>query len=178
MGLEVEEAREPAVGGRDDTRAGSDMDVDPTPPDTRYPSRHRTQTERMNIKHPEDYSNTKSYSGDTADGVIHATVADEISADFEQGADLEYVLGVALVQTFNLKQGLKLFGKRAEDATTKEFTQLHDTEAFVPLDASTLSQRGDALPPCWHRLSAGIASMSVRTAGLSTYTWPSTHMTR
>lgn len=117
----------------------------PTP--SRYPSRQRRQADHMNIKHSSDYDSTKSYSGAAHDGVIHATVAEEVAADFEQEPDLEFILGVALAQTYNLKQGLKLFGKRAEAATTKEFTQLHETESFVPLDAKSLSyeERREAL---------------------------------
>ena len=133
--------------GKDAPQDGANGDATPPAQTSRYPSRTRTQPNHVNIKHPSDYSNTKSYSDAAVEGVIHATVADEVSADFEQGADMEYLLGVALVQTYNLKQGIKLFGKRAEDATTKEFTQLHDTEAFVPLDANTLSyeERREAL---------------------------------
>ena len=38
----------------------------------------------------------------------------------------ENFLGVILVQQYNLKKGLELFGKRAEEDTTKELHQIHD----------------------------------------------------
>ena len=138
----------PAAAGDFDASVMPDDSGDAPPPQpSRYPSRPRTAPHRLNINHPSEYSGTKSYEEPPAQGVIHATVADEVAADFQQEADLEFALGVALVQTYNLKQGLKLFGKRAEDATTKEFTQLHDTESFIPMDAAALSyeERREAL---------------------------------
>ena len=38
----------------------------------------------------------------------------------------EHLLGVILVQQYNLKKGLKLFGDIAEVAMTKELPQIHE----------------------------------------------------
>ena len=38
----------------------------------------------------------------------------------------EHLLGVILVQQYNLNKGLELFGDRSEAATTKELQQIHD----------------------------------------------------
>lgn len=49
--------------------------------------------------------------------------------------------------TFSLNSGLKKFGERGEEAVTKELSQFNVLNAFVPLDASTLTydQRKHAL---------------------------------
>ena len=52
----------------------------------------------------------------------------------------EHLLGVILVQQYNLKKGLELFGDRAEAATTKELQQIHDFGTYVPQDAKELSK--------------------------------------
>ena len=43
----------------------------------------------------------------------------------------DHFLGVILVQKYNLKKGLELFGKRAEEATTKEIQQIHDFGTYI-----------------------------------------------
>ena len=52
----------------------------------------------------------------------------------------EHLLGVILVQQYNLKKRLELFGDRAEVATTKELQQIHDFGIYVPQDARLLSR--------------------------------------
>ena len=52
----------------------------------------------------------------------------------------DHLLGVILVQQYNLKKGLELFGDRAEAATTKELQQIHDFGTHVPQDAKELSR--------------------------------------
>ena len=49
------------------------------------------------------------------------------------------IMGHILAQ-YSLKLGLKKFGKRAEDSTLKEMTQLHDMDTFFPRDAKTLTR--------------------------------------
>ena len=44
----------------------------------------------------------------------------------------KHFLGVILVQQYNLKKGLELFGERAEEATTKELHQIHDFGTYIP----------------------------------------------
>ena len=39
---------------------------------------------------------------------------------------MEHLVCVILVQQYNLKKGLELFGDRAEVAMTKELQQIHD----------------------------------------------------
>ena len=51
----------------------------------------------------------------------------------------EHVLGVILIHQYNLKQGLELFGDKAELATVKELKQIHDMGTYVPKLASELS---------------------------------------
>ena len=45
----------------------------------------------------------------------------------------EQMLGVILVQQYNLKKGMELFGDRAKEATTKELQQIHDSGTYVPV---------------------------------------------
>ena len=52
----------------------------------------------------------------------------------------EHFLGAILVQQYNMKKGLQLFGERAEEATTKELQQIHDFGTYVPQDATLLSR--------------------------------------
>ena len=52
----------------------------------------------------------------------------------------QHLLGVILVQQFNLKKGLQLFGGRAEEATTKELQQIHDFGTYIPQEAKNLSR--------------------------------------
>ena len=51
-------------------------------------------------------------------------------------------MGVILVQQYYLKNGLELFGDRAEAATTKELHQIHDFGTCVPHDAKVLTGIG------------------------------------
>ena len=48
----------------------------------------------------------------------------------------EHLLGMILVQQYNLKKGLELFGDRAEVATTKELQQIHNFGMYVPHEAN------------------------------------------
>ena len=52
----------------------------------------------------------------------------------------EHLLGVILVQQYNLKKGLELFGDRAEEATIKELQQIHDFGTYIPQEAKSLSR--------------------------------------
>ena len=52
----------------------------------------------------------------------------------------EHLLGVILVQQYNLKKGLELFVDRAKEATTKELQQLHDFGTYIPQEAKSLSR--------------------------------------
>ena len=44
-----------------------------------------------------------------------------------------------LVQKYNLKKGLELFGECAEEATTKELHQIYNFGTYIPQGANLLS---------------------------------------
>ena len=46
----------------------------------------------------------------------------------------ENFMGVILVQQYNLKKGLELFGELSEEATTKELQKIHDFGTYIPQD--------------------------------------------
>ena len=52
----------------------------------------------------------------------------------------KHLLGVILVQQYNLEKGLELFGDRAEVAMTKELQQIHDFCSYIPHDAKLLNR--------------------------------------
>ena len=47
----------------------------------------------------------------------------------------ENLLGVVLVQQYNMRKGLELFGYRSEEATNNELQQIHDFGTYIPMDA-------------------------------------------
>ena len=49
------------------------------------------------------------------------------------------ILGVIMIHQYNLKKGLELFGDKAETATVKELSQIHEMGTHVPLDAGELT---------------------------------------
>ena len=52
----------------------------------------------------------------------------------------EHLLGVMLVQQYNLKKRLELFGDRYEEATKNELQQIHNFGTYIPMDAEYLSR--------------------------------------
>ena len=58
-----------------------------------------------------------------------------------------HIIGVVLVEQYNMKKGLELFGDRGEKEVTKELQNIHDMNTYKPMDASMLSyqDRKDAL---------------------------------
>ena len=52
-----------------------------------------------------------------------------------------HICGVALLQQFSLKAGLKHFGKKDEEAVTSELTQMHEMATYKPVAPETLSQQ-------------------------------------
>ena len=63
-------------------------------------------------------------------GILNMNCAPPVKGDSRNrinGADLEeQMLGLILVQQYNLKKGMELFGNRAKEATTKELQQIHN----------------------------------------------------
>ena len=45
-------------------------------------------------------------------------------------------------QQYVYEKGIKLFGERGEQAATKEWDQLHQRKCFVPVDISSLTEKG------------------------------------
>ena len=60
---------------------------------------------------------------------------------------MAHVLGVAIIQTFSLKKGLKVFGDKGKDAVKSELQQMQDMAVYTPLDPTSLTpeQRKQAL---------------------------------
>ena len=50
------------------------------------------------------------------------------------------MLGVILVQQYNLKTGMELFGNRAKEATTNELQQIHDFGTYIPVMSKELTR--------------------------------------
>ena len=77
-------------------------------------------------------------------GVLNVNLDTPTQAPYEGWQDddnlIDRLLGVILVQRYNLKKGLELFGKRAEEATTKELQKIHDFGTYIPQDAKLLSR--------------------------------------
>ncbi|EJK60825.1 hypothetical protein THAOC_18763, partial [Thalassiosira oceanica] len=110
--------------------------------ESRYPVRQLAQPSILNIQHPSSYANTQSYdsqAAEIAEGVVHVNIAEDLPEHFAQEPDVEYVLGVALAQTFSLAEGIRRFGDKAKLATKKEFKQFQDLEAMSPVDGNQLS---------------------------------------
>ena len=57
------------------------------------------------------------------------------------------ILGVIMIHQYNLRKGLELFRDKAETATVKELSQIHEMDTYVPLNAGELSpeQKAKAL---------------------------------
>ena len=47
----------------------------------------------------------------------------------------DHIMGVIMAEHFSLKKGIKLFGDKAEDATTEELRAIHDMGTYKPIDA-------------------------------------------
>ena len=69
------------------------------------------------------------------DDMVNTSISTE-----EEEKVMATVLHYTFAQNYSLNKGLKIFGKRGEEATTKELKQLHEMDAFIPLNPSTLTQ--------------------------------------
>ena len=67
---------------------------------------------------------------------------DEISLD-------ENILGVVLVQQYNLKKGLELYGDRSEEATKNELQKIHDFGTYIFCVANRMVN-GSQMTVTWH----------------------------
>lgn len=126
----------------DDT-AGVNTTDDHTLP--RYPSRLRTQ--------PTAYEPTmtgKSYpiaSPTAHEAQMHYQEATAQEPLLTMEDCLEHMTGVVMMQQFYYSKGLKMFGDKGNAAVTKELQQMHDMEAYTPIDAASLSdgEKQDAI---------------------------------
>ena len=71
--------------------------------------------------------------------MTHINVTEGDSIEMTQDEINAHVVGVAMLQQFSLKAGLKHFGKRGEEAVTSELTQMHDMHTYVPIDPESMT---------------------------------------
>ena len=67
--------------------------------------------------------------------------------DFTEEQLNDHIMGVVMSEHFSLKKGIRLFGDKAKEATTKEVQAIHDMGTYELLDASELTRdkKRDAL---------------------------------
>ena len=56
----------------------------------------------------------------------------------EEGIEAHSMV-VVLVDNFNMKKGIDIFGNRAETPVMKELQKIHDMNTYEPMDASMLT---------------------------------------
>ena len=114
-----------------DSSDDEDSDDEDEGDERRYPRRNRNK--------PKTY--VPSMTGKKYDeGYIHLNIQDEKLTPMSESEKKEHVLGVIMLQQFNLNAGLKKFGSRGEAAVSKELKQLHDMRTFFPVEAKSLSK--------------------------------------
>ena len=52
----------------------------------------------------------------------------------------EHIVGLIMAHQYTLKNGLELFGEKAEEAAIKELKQIHDMDTYTPIDPKILSK--------------------------------------
>ena len=75
------------------------------------------------------------------DGAVNLNLCEEDFPDSITNNDEieDFIMGMVLLQHFNIKKGTELFGDRATAAVVKELQQIYDMDTYVPTDASKLS---------------------------------------
>ena len=78
---------------------------------------------------------------------MHINVSEGDSLETSQEDINSHLVGVAMLQQFSLKAGLRYFGKKDEEAVTSDLTQMHDMETYVPTNPESITpqQKADAL---------------------------------
>ena len=71
------------------------------------------------------------------DGGAEATVIARNMYDLNQRVTIQ---GASLVQQYNLKKGLQIFGKEGETAAMKEMEQLHKRNCFTPVSVNDMTR--------------------------------------
>ena len=77
-----------------------------------------------------------------SDGVINLgldSIEQEVGSMSDKDIE-EHITGLIMIHHYTLKKGLELYGDKAEKATVKEFTQIHDMDTYTPMDASKLTR--------------------------------------
>ena len=105
-----------------------------------------SQVESINIYYPDedDFLKNGCHSGagcKVKQGVIHVKFAENAEkppAMIEEESNA-HVMGEVLVEHYNMKKGLELFGERGEKAFTRELQKIHGMNTYKPMDVSKLS---------------------------------------
>ena len=114
------------------------------------PTRNRTVPARYNPETGLSYQDGVSYANVESLGLSYEIpipkskrriVESNITNPLTAVERLEHVIGVAMVQQFYFQKGIKVFGKKGEEAVKKEFTQMHTMHTFNPVDLKTLSKQ-------------------------------------
>ena len=50
-----------------------------------------------------------------------------------------HIMGVLMIEHFNIKKGIDIFDNRTETAVMKDLHNIHDMNTYKPMDASTLT---------------------------------------
>ena len=99
------------------------------------------QVESIRISYPDQDKFLKGCyvgAGYTSNqGVINLNFVEniEIPADMSEEETEYHIMGVVLVEHFNMKKGMDLFGDRDETAVMKELQKIHDINTYKPMDA-------------------------------------------
>ena len=82
-------------------------------------------------------------------GVINVYFAENIETPPDVSEeDIEaHIMGIVLIENFNMKKGVDIFGDRSKTAVMKELQKIHDMNTYKPMDMYTLTfqERKDAL---------------------------------
>ena len=124
-----------------DDSDSKDEDEEEVDEQERFPDQITDQPVRQRKK-PDRYS-LSLYQ----DGHIHVNTEDHDVSPLTESEWIEDVLGIIMLQQYNINKGLKMSEDRGATAAAKELTQLHDMETFFPEDSSKLAnkEKSDAL---------------------------------
>ena len=77
-------------------------------------------------------------------GVLNVNLDDTVKTPARKWMDYrsldENLLGVVLIQQYNMKKGLEMFGDQAEEVTNNELQQIHEFGTYIPMDEKSLSR--------------------------------------
>ena len=73
--------------------------------------------------------------------MTHINVTEGDSLEMTQEEINSHIVGVAMIQQFSLKAGLKHFGKKDKEAVTSELMQMHDMQTYKHIDPETMTHQ-------------------------------------